>query len=92
MVVALLLSLLVMVPGAEIAPPPRLKVDTACKPCDDGDARCRARAALALHSASVSIVVPKVMPSAQRMAAKAALERADKAIKATPKRDSPIER
>ena len=83
--VALLLALAL---AAEVAPMPRLKVDPACKACANDDARCRARAALTLHSASVA--VPKVMPSAERMAAKVALERADKAIKATPK--APVQR
>lgn len=64
-----------------IAPQPREKHDPCL--CPDDDMRCRARAALALHAVAKSI--PQVMPSAERIAARAALQQADKAIKAAPK-------
>lgn len=76
-----LLFALLATPSFEVAPMPRLKAD--CQ-CPDTDIHYRARAALALQAAPKT--VPTIMPSAAQMAAKRALEAADKAIKATPKK------
>jgi hypothetical protein len=61
--------------GADLAPLPRAK-----DPCPCADDRCRAKAALALQAAKVT--VPTAMPSRERVAAKRALEHADRLIKA----------
>lgn len=85
---ALLLSLMLAPAGENVAPPPRPKAGAAAPAddclCTDGDVRCRARAALALHAAATkNKAVPQAMPSAERIAARAALEKADKSIKAS---------
>ncbi len=78
--VSLMLSIALAFPPSEIAPAPRPKATHDCL-CVEGDFRCRARAALALQHAAKTI--PTAMPSAERLAARAALEKADKTIKAT---------